>query len=370
MDTEIHRALTVWSNVTKLSFEQRRAGPVHIDVRFEEGEHGDGDPFDGAGGTLAHAYFPVFGGDAHFDNSGSEVKPRTLYNPCLDISEHWTLQGDTGTNLLQTAAHEFGHSLGLSHSDQHGALMAPFYRGFQHMISLDSDDVTAVQALYGASEASDSEVREATRSGKSLAGDNSLLCQSSSHIDSILSLEDGSTFVFQDEHCWRLTDDSVARGYPKKTSKIWKGLPDRIDAAFTWKNGKTYFFSGSEYWRFSGLKPDRGYPKKIRTGFSGIPEDLDAAFVWSGNDKIYFFKGSKYWKFDPATRPPVEADYPKPVNNWIGVPDNVDGALQYDNGYTYFFKGSQYYRFDDMKFEVWKSIFSLPSLQISLVSGR
>ena len=86
IDSEIRKAWQVWSSVTNLSFEQRRSGKVHVDIRFEDGEHGDGDNFDGLGGTLAHAFFPVYGGDVHFDNS-----------------EHWTMRSLSGTNLAQTA---------------------------------------------------------------------------------------------------------------------------------------------------------------------------------------------------------------------------------------------------------------------------
>ena len=51
----------------------------------------------------------------------------------------------SGTNLLQTAAHEFGHSLGLSHSDVQSALMAPFYKGWEPNLKLDRDDIDAIQ---------------------------------------------------------------------------------------------------------------------------------------------------------------------------------------------------------------------------------
>ena len=68
MDDEIKKAFEIWSKHSDLTFERKSTGSVHIEVRFEKKEHGDGDPFDGPGGTLAHAFFPIYGGDAHFDD--------------------------------------------------------------------------------------------------------------------------------------------------------------------------------------------------------------------------------------------------------------------------------------------------------------
>lgn len=73
-------------------------------------------------------FFQVYGGDAHFDDA-----------------EQWSVNSYRGTNLFQVAAHEFGHSLGLSHSDVKSALMAPFYRGFDPSFQLDGDDIQGIQ---------------------------------------------------------------------------------------------------------------------------------------------------------------------------------------------------------------------------------
>ncbi|XP_049821861.1 matrix metalloproteinase-14 isoform X3 [Aethina tumida] len=346
VDKEIYRAFSVWSEYTDLTFTPSN-GQVHIDIRFESGEHGDGDPFDGPGGTLAHAYFPVYGGDAHFD-----------------ASEQWSINSYRGTNLFQVAAHEFGHSLGLSHSDVREALMAPFYRGYDPIFQLDSDDIQGIQALYGKktkktptpSFDDDDDIDDIDHEGntptvtKTNVPDQSL-CKDPK-FDTIFNSAEGYTYIFKGDKYWRLTDESVAPGYPKSISQGWPGLPGNIDAAFTYKNGKTYFFKGSKYWRYKGRKMDGIYPKEISEGFTGIPDDVDAALVWSGNGKIYFYKGSKFWRFDPTQRPPVKSTYPKLIANWEGVPNNLDAAFQWTNGYTYFYKDNAYYRFNDRAFAV------------------
>ncbi|CAH1130895.1 unnamed protein product [Ceutorhynchus assimilis] len=346
VDAEVQRAFNVWADYTDLTFTAK-SGQVHIEIRFESGEHGDGDPFDGPGGTLAHAYFPVFGGDAHFD-----------------ATESWSINSYRGTNLFQVAAHEFGHSLGLSHSDVRSALMAPFYRGYDPTFTLDQDDVDGIQALYGKktkkptpSYNNDAGVDESQDVPKKSPGPNEGGTQDTSlckdpKFDTIFNSAEGYTYIFKGDKYWRLTEESIAPGYPKSISDGWAGLTGNIDAAFTYKNGKTYFFKGSKYWRYKGRKMDGDYPKDISEGFTNIPNDLDAAMVWSGNGKIYFFKGSKFWRFDPSQRPPVKSTYPKLISNWEGIPDNMDAAFQWTNGYTYFYKNGAYYRFNDRAFAV------------------
>ncbi len=54
-----------------------------------------------------------------------------------------------GYVLFLVAAHEFGHSLGLSHSNVRGALMFPTYSFTDpNIFSLSDDDITAIRSLY------------------------------------------------------------------------------------------------------------------------------------------------------------------------------------------------------------------------------
>ncbi|MGI4458299.1 matrixin family metalloprotease, partial [Klebsiella pneumoniae] len=89
-------------------------------------------------GTLGHAFFPGpgIGGDTHFDES-------EIFN--VVTPGEFT----TAVDMMTVAAHEFGHALGLGHSNIQDSLMAPFYR-YSSDLQLHVDDITGIQELYGA----------------------------------------------------------------------------------------------------------------------------------------------------------------------------------------------------------------------------
>ncbi|PVH68823.1 hypothetical protein DL98DRAFT_384861, partial [Cadophora sp. DSE1049] len=122
-------ALAKWANATPLTFREVLPGTAaDIRIRFAVLDHGDGYPFDGVGTVLAHAFSPGNGdsniaGDAHFDDD-----------------ETWTVQ-----SLGHTALHEFGHSLGLGHSDITTAVMYMFANG---QAELQPDDISGIQGRY------------------------------------------------------------------------------------------------------------------------------------------------------------------------------------------------------------------------------
>lgn len=134
IDKEIVRAFDVWSKYTDLTFTRKFINKVDIEISFEKYDHGDGDPFDGPTGVLAHA--------------GKTFKSN--YEIHFDDSEHW-LDGNKswgGKNLFQVAVHEIGHILGLYHSNDPSSVMYGYY-SFNPNFRMNTDDIRRIRALYG-----------------------------------------------------------------------------------------------------------------------------------------------------------------------------------------------------------------------------
>uniref|UniRef100_A0A8C2ENA8 72 kDa type IV collagenase n=1 Tax=Cyprinus carpio TaxID=7962 RepID=A0A8C2ENA8_CYPCA len=513
IDDAFFRAFKVWSDVTPLKFTRIMDGEADIMINFGRNEHGDGYPFDGKDGLLAHAFAPGpgTGGDSHFDDDelwtlgeGQVVKVKygnaegefckfpflfmgkeynsctsqgrddgylwcsTTYNfdedgkygfcphellftlsgnadgapckfpftfqgekydscttsgrddgyrwcattedydrdktygfcpetamstvggnsegaPCVfpykflgntydscttsgrsdgkmwcavtksfDDDRKWGFCPDQGYSLFLVAAHEFGHALGLEHSEDPGALMAPVYT-FTKTLRLSNDDVKGIQDLYGELPA------PGVPTDKPLPTELPPVtpmdvCNENIIFDAVAQIR-GEIFFFTDRFLFRTADVRKKPTGPMLVATFWSELPEKIDAAYENPlEEKTVFFAGDEMWVYSASTLERDYPKKISS--MGLPSDLhriDTAYSFHKNKKTYLFAGNKYWRYNEAKKK-MDPGYPKLIaDSWSAVPDDLDAAVSLNSdGHSYFFKDSHYLKMDDNALKIVK----------------
>ncbi|XP_051566841.1 72 kDa type IV collagenase-like [Myxocyprinus asiaticus] len=507
IDDAFYRAFKVWSDVTPLNFTRIMDGEADIMINFGRNEHGDGYPFDGKDGLLAHAFAPGpgIGGDSHFDDDelwtlgeGQVVKVKygnaegefckfpflfmgkeytsctsqgrddgflwcsTTYNfdedgkygfcphellftlggnadgapckfpftfqgekydgcttsgrddgyrwcattddydrdksygfcpetamstvggnsegaPCVfpfkflgntydscttsgrsdgkmwcavtksfDDDRKWGFCPDQGYSLFLVAAHEFGHALGLEHSDDPGALMAPIYT-FTKNLRLSDDDIKGIQELYGVPTDKPLPTHIPPVTPMDVCNENIIF-------DAVAQIR-GEIFFFKDRFLFRTADVRKKPTGPMLVATFWSELPEKIDAAYENPlEEKTVFFAGDEMWVYSASTLERDYPMKIST--MGLPSDLhaiDAAYSFHKSKKTYLFAGNKFWRYNEAKKK-MDPGFPKLIaDSWSAVPDDLDAALSLNgDGHSYFFKDSHYLKMDDSSLKMVK----------------
>ncbi|XP_031686631.1 matrix metalloproteinase-15-like [Oncorhynchus kisutch] len=364
----IRRAFKVWQKVTPLTFDEipyqeikygRRKEP-DIMIFFASGFHGDSSPFDGEGGFLAHAYFPGpgMGGDTHFDSD----EPWTIGNGNLQ-----------GNDLFLVAVHELGHALGLEHSNNPMAIMAPFYQWMEtDDFQLPEDDLRGIQQIYGQPDGTPTQALPTVTPRRPAQPDpkppnsppnSPPKSPPNSPPNSPPKSPPNSPPNSPPKSPPNSPPNTPPRSPPNSPPNAPPRKPDNPHTterpdhygpnicegnfdAVTMLRGEMFVFKGRWFWRVRRNRVLDNYPMPIGHFWRGLPGDIDAAYE-RHDGKFVFFKGNKYWLFREAN---LEPGYPQELTDYgRDIPyDKIETAIWWEpSGFTYFFKGDWYWRFNE-----------------------
>ncbi|XP_055297619.1 matrix metalloproteinase-2-like [Sitodiplosis mosellana] len=129
----LKQALDVWSRETPLNFCEVNTKRADIEVGFSRS-------------CELQAMFKTTQKILGYANPPNPVKVILRFN----AEQNWTPSPDnkdSGSDLMYAAVHEFGHALGLDHSNVEEAVMYASYRN--EFKGLHEDDRNGIQILYG-----------------------------------------------------------------------------------------------------------------------------------------------------------------------------------------------------------------------------
>uniref|UniRef100_A0A3P8YM85 Peptidase metallopeptidase domain-containing protein n=1 Tax=Esox lucius TaxID=8010 RepID=A0A3P8YM85_ESOLU len=296
VETSLHLALKIWSDMAPLKFIKVNHIKADIVFSFARKTHEDFFPFDGPNGVLAHAFKPGegMGGDVHFDED-----------------EIWTMgQSKPGCNLFTVAAHEIGHSLGLSHSKDPLSLMYPDYKYYNSSkYTLPQDDMLGIQALYG----------KPVQKQYPLTISNK--CDPKSSVDAVTLI--GKEIV-------------IFKSRVPNVVTLFHRVPNAVTM---------YCISGRKCWVVQMLKMTCHFGSIYEYGFPAKVRKIDAAVHISEYGKTFFFTGQLYYRFDEYRRR-MDPGFPRIIQeDWQGIGKTVDAAFQLQ-GTLHLFSEAQAYHFD------------------------
>lgn len=251
VNSAIETALAAWSSVADITFVPTSQPGLldSIDISFAN--------LDGAGGTLAQAYFP------------DDVNPARIAGDVeFDLAETWEIGnslGNRAVDLVWVAVHEIGHSLGLDHLNVSGSVLEAFVSPNQQFSQLDDSDVAAIRRLYAAAEPTvpapaatpivpiDNDLSDSTNSGKPDIGDPDSAGPDNGSTDTG-STDTGLTDTGSTDTDKTDTDKTDTGGTDTETTdtgeREWRPF---------WRRHGGRFFGGRGFFGWGGFFSGRGY---------------------------------------------------------------------------------------------------------------
>lgn len=370
-----------WSDVTNLKFISSFApkNKPDIMISFGGGQHYNNNKckktpplckfnFDGRGLVLGHAF------------------PSTDYNDdCLEIhldrDEDWYLGTDEKipkdgkVSLLWILAHEIGHTLGLSHSDDTNSLMYSYYGDVS---TLSNDDVKAIQHLYGKKSDSSTTTTTTTThkttaatspktitSTKSRTTISTITPSSPAHKSQPENYQDickvdpkdlqflvlhHNLYIINKDRLWIM--ELETKNFTTKDLSIHSVLPflpkfEKIAAVYQRPSEEIVIVIESEIYIINDknfqLIRKATASEIIATPFNGR-KIIGAVNSYAGKT-IYFFEDNYYMKINECNFGVESFGYIS--KDFMGIPASMDSVFRYINGMLYFFQNGRYFEYNE-----------------------